>query len=563
MSARRGVAGCAMSARLASSPLAALAIFAALAASLAASAQVPSKALHELGFFVHQDLVDTNGLPYYQAAIDRALDDARLMLQGDNGPADAPCCAEITAAASVAAFGSNGDGFDTLNFDTQAGALAAIASGQPAVFIVDTISLCGGGAGAVGCATTPSCASATALVSAIATGAFDLDILAQTIAHERGHNACLVHVGGSSCRLMQASAGGACLTTTECATLRSRASSTGETCACHASTTTAAADATACSDSLATGICAGGVCGDVGSSASVGLVAAADPSGSLFGAAVGSAVTNDLVRADGLAASWSTPAVFGAGNIRPTGLEYAPERGVLYAVWPSSLTNAELLEIDPASGAVLRTTVLTGRAGLISLAWDPGGAGTADDMLFAVERLANGEEWLRTIDPDTGSVTNNATSCLLVTNSDQTDNGFFQGLAYDAVNDQLLGAGIGGLIEVTPQTGGICPILVIDHPAPGTTFSRDAASLAWSSASGLFYMVGNQTASRTLLDVIEGGAAPVPIGASIGIDELTAGGLAAMPVPEPGPATLGVVALAATVALRRRRSGLPLPLPPQ
>lgn len=529
-----------------------LGLLAPLVAARDARAQVPSKALHELAFYVHQELVDANGLPFYQAAIDRALEDARLLLQSENGPADAPCCTEITATIAATPFGTTGDGLDTLDFDAKAGMLATIAGGQPAVFVVDSISKCGGGAGAIGCATTPSCAAATALVSAVASAAIDFDVLAQTIAHERGHNACLVHVAGSSCRLMQASAGGACLTTSECASYRAGATGVGETCACHASTTASLADGEACSDSLATGLCAGGLCGEVGSGASTRLVAAADASDSLFGAAVASAVANDLVAADGLAANWSTAAVFGAGNVRPTGLEYAPERGVLYAVWPASTSNAELLEVDPATGAVLSTTVLTGRAGLISLAWNPGGPGASDDVLLGVERLVGGVERLVSIDPDTGAVTD---ECTLVTNSDQTDNGFFQGLAYDAQHGQLLGAGIGGLIEVTPQSGGFCPISVLPHPSASNTWARDAASLAWSSASGLFYMVGNQTASRTLLDVVAGGASPAPIGAAIGLDEMTTSGLAALPVPEPRAAASGLAVLAALRALAAIRAG--------
>ena len=120
--------------------------------------------------------------------------DARLILQGTQGPADAPCCTELVPATALTLFGSPGDGLDMIDFDADLPALRAIAGGAPAVFLVTALTTCGGvmAPTAVGCAETPSCASPPGTVSVVTLGALSLDLLGAAITHERGHNS----VGG-------------------------------------------------------------------------------------------------------------------------------------------------------------------------------------------------------------------------------------------------------------------------------------------------------------------------------------------------------------------------------
>lgn len=519
---------------------------AALAAALGAgvsSAQAPSVALHELDFYVHVDTLGSDLLADYQAAIDDALIDAQLILQGEQGPADFPCCTELTQPVVVSLFGSSGDGRDVIDFGADLPALRVEAGGRDAVFVVDALSFCGGvpAASAIGCAETGG------TIQVVTLGALERDLLAATIAHERGHNAGLDHTTPNECDIMQPMAGGSCLPAADCVDYRLVATRNEGTCPCFADASSKLADGAACADGPLVGICSGGVCGDSNGEASAVLVGAVDPLGGI--------VFAELATGSGLTGDWQLEATLGSGAI-VNGLAYAADRGVLYGVQMAG-PDGELLEIDPASGSVTRTIALAGLPGLISLAYDPGGAGSADDRLLAVDRqpLLSGPlqiEELIEIDPDDGTV---SSLCRLVTNSHQTTLGFYPGLAYDAANDRLLGSGGGGLFEIDPAT---CLQTEIEHPgtAPKETVNlvRSPGALGYSAASERVFMFGSQSGSQTLFTVIDAGAAPTPmVSTTLGVDSMTPGGLAVLPIPEPPVGLLGLSALLALAGLRRAR----------
>jgi hypothetical protein len=525
--------------------LEAIALLTTTIVATAATAQSPSLTIHQLDFYVHVDTLasSTLDLAGFQAAIDDAMVDARLILQGEHGPVDAPCCTELRRPNAVATFGVSGDMLDVIDFTNDLAALQAAAGGREAVFIVDALSFCGGvpAAGAIGCAETPG------QIQVVTTGALERALLGTTVAHERGHNAGLDHITPNTCDMMQAIAGGSCLPVADCADYRGIGAATADTCACHADAVSKLADGSLCTDGGLSGVCSGGVCGESGGEASTRLVAAADPAGG--------ALFDSLVSGSGLTGDWQVETTIGSNDF-PTGLAYAPERSTLYGVRTASASDGELLEIDPTSGAVMRRTTLPGLPGLISLAWDPGAAGPADDRLLAVDRQPQvGDsqiEELIAIDPDDGAV---SPVCELVNNSQETSQGFFSGLAYDAANGTLLGNGQAGLFEISEGSPN-CGLAGIDHPGTSSAvnLARGPGALGYSDETGLVFLLGSQSGGQTLYTLVDAGAAPAPfVSTTYGVDTMTLGGLAAMPVPEPGAGPLGVATLATLVTLRRAR----------
>jgi MYXO-CTERM domain-containing protein len=88
----------------------------------------------------------------------------------------------------------------------------------------------------------------------------------------------------------------------------------------------------------------------------------------------------------------------------------------------------------------------------------------------------------------------------------------------------------------------------------GAGVPRRTSSLAYSEETGRLYLSGSQTGPRTLFDSID--ATTFESFPTIGIDDYTPGGLAAIPVPEPHPwllQTAGGLAVAGLARLRRLR----------
>ena len=531
-------------------PLAGL-VLAALLVAPGSAAQSPSLELHELDFYLHAGALDGQPLAFYQAALDDALEDARLILRGTQGPVDSPCCTQIVPRAALTLYGDPADGGDLVDFDADLATLRTIAGGTPAVFLVTGLTTCGGEPAptAVGCAETPSCSSAPGTVSVVTLEALALDLLGAAIAHERGHNACLSHTTVEPCDLMNPTLGGACLAASECTRYRDASTTASGTCSCQLEPASSQPDGTACDGGSFTGICSGAVCGPVGGEASAQLFAAIDPESSFDPAFTPQ--YDELIAGSGLTGGWAPRAAFPAG-VTPTGLAAAPDRGVLYGV-QSAGGDGELLELDPETGTVDRTTPLPGLGGLISLAYDPGGPGAADDRLIAVERRepttapAEQLEVLVSIDPDDGS---QETLCNLVSNSQDTRFGFFPGLAYDVSRNRLVGAGGGGVFEIDPTD---CSRSEIVQPGGtrGGDIVRIPAALGYSAEATRVFLIGNQSGPRTLFTVIDQSVEPAAVTTALGLEGFTPGALAA--VPEPGAGPLGAFALLALAALRRRR----------
>jgi DNA-binding beta-propeller fold protein YncE len=281
------------------------------------------------------------------------------------------------------------------------------------------------------------------------------------------------------------------------------------------------------------------LCGEVGSDASVQLMAAGGPE------AAEGAATDDALLISGLSGGWANLGPIGASTA-PTGLAYAPLRGVLYAVNPLA-GDDELITLDPATGIRTGTVgTLTGKEDVTALAFDPGETTQeSDDRLLALVRVAPFED-LFEIDPDDASVSDLDGLSIGVTSG-------FQGLAYDSVNDKLYTTGFGaGLYEIDFTCPAWCTTtLVPELSVLPASIPRPASSLAYSEETGRLYASGSQSGPRSLFDSIDAtGFERFP---TIGIDDYTPGGLAAIPVPEPHPLILQLVGGLAVAGLARRR----------
>ena len=536
-------------------PIAYILIVVGLLTPVAGAAQTPSRELHELRFLLHAAALEGKPLSFYQAALDDALEDARLILQGSQGPSDATCCTELVPAAALSLYGDPADGGELVDFDADLPDLRVLAGAAPTVFLVSGLTTCGGAPAplAIGCAETPSCAAPPGTVAVVTLEALALDLLGAAIAHERGHNSCLGHTTGDLCNLMNATLGGSCLSGAECGAFRAAATAQAGTCSCQVEASSPVLDGLTCEEASLSGVCSGGVCGAPTSEASARLVLSLDPASSFDPAFVPS--FDQFSAASGLTGGWEAPSPFPAG-VAPSGLAYAPGRDVLFGVQDGG-ADGTLLELDPQSGAVKRQTALLGLPGLISLAFDPGGAGGSDDRLLAVERRAptnvpiQQREVLVAIDPDDGA---HEALCTLVFNSQDTRFGFFSGLAYDAAAGRLVGAGGGGVFAIDPVDCSTTEIL-----APAGTNNGDIiripAALAYSAAADRVFLLGNQSGPRTLFTVLDHAVVPSAVTTALGLTALTPGSLAAVPVPEPHGVILGLAALCAVTTVRRARRG--------
>ena len=519
-------------------------------------AAAPTANLHEIKWFVHTDLVTgPMDIPFYEALLDAALEDAQVLaLEGDQGPADTVCCNKLlkeehSPGVTLTTFGTTGDGFDVMDALHPFPAYTAFGGSGSRGFIIDSITNCSGSS-AIGCASTPLCDSTPDddpdLVLVITMDASDSGVLGLTLAHERGHNACLNHVATNNCELMRAAVNGGCLSSSECDEIDDARQTTGGTCACHADVPLGdpSDDGTPCVDGAIVGQCSGGVCGETPGDASVQLVAAGGPGGST------GVTTDDPLLQHAVPGGWDDIGSFDGRTIR--GLAYDPDAEVLYGIEDVAAADDRVVIIDPATGATSGAMTVTGHPDLIGLAFDPGATtGTGDDRLLATSEDVSfsGFEDLIVIDPSTGGATTIGTIGTGV-------GGGFSGLAYDDANDVLYASAFaGGSLWIIQDTGcapGI-PVVCSATEVVAVDLPRIDPSLAFSRDSGNLYLVGGQSSGRTLYNSID--PSTFAVTNTVGIDAYTAGGLSAVPLPEPGAA----VSLAAGAALvgwlhRRRRA---------
>jgi hypothetical protein len=488
--------------------------------------------LHDLNWYVHVDLVTvTEDLSYWQNLIDESLESANALVEGGHGPVDTPCCSRLARAASVSTFGAPGDGFDVIDSAVEQNALNSFGGPGSNAYFVDSINYCGGPAEfSVGCAGQPSCSlngnDNPNLWMAVTVDSLDGGTLPQVIAHERGHNACLSHVSTHACQIMQGvltNPGlGGCLTASECSNFRDgrTTTSSGLECGCHATGGGVEPDGEACTD-VAFGLCSGGLCGDPAGDAAVKLIAAAHPG------SAGIPAPDDALVISALTGDWSD-----IGQITPTaddiqGLAYARDSATLYGVIPS-VADDSIVTLDPNTGDLIAVvgTIANGSAEMISMAYHPGATSSPSDDRLIMMEATNSTGAIVWVDPAAPFV-RYLYGFLSIGPAAE-----FKGLAYDSAQGKLFAStpiGPNGLYEIDLSS---CP----PSPCPATqVVGADElyvfdASLSFSPQTGMLYQMGTTfNSTRTFYNVIDPTNGTTV--ETLSLDELTPGGLAAVPEP--------------------------------
>lgn len=132
--------------------------------------------------------------------------------------------------------------------------------------------------------------------------------------------------------------------------------------------------------------------------------------------------------------------------------------------------------------------------------------------------------------------------------------GRFNGLAYDSANDRLYSSSgfSGGIFEISLNP--CCAAVLVNADGP----ARQESGLAYSAASNSLYVIGGQSGPRTLYNTLDAdafAAGTISSGYTRGLDGFTLGGLAAIPVPEPGFGIRALVAGLCLWSIRRLRRG--------
>jgi hypothetical protein len=513
-----------------------LALALLLAGTSTVTAQAaPTRSIHSLTWYVHEDLIDVGAgrdLAWFQALIEDRLAEGEILVEGYQGPMDTPCCVGLDSI-SVSTF--SGAGLDVIETQEE---IDAVLDGPAGSYLVQSVWFCNSfSTTIIGCART---GGDTFVVSL---DADDNHALPIAMAHERGHNAGLSHVSNDPCELMAGARGGGCIAVSECQAFIANADTTSGSCECLGDDVgdPTVADATACDGG--SGLCSGGICGE-----------ATGPVGTRLLTAAGSedrytAVTDDAMQQSPLAGGWTAIGPVGTG-VAPTGLAYDPSRDVVFAVAPQLVGNDRLLTLDPATGAMTGVVATLDHAGLTALAYDPTG-----DRLFAIYADAEifGNPWdcspepvcvssLLEIDPDLGTTTvHGELNALIVI-------GAVQGLAWDDTAGVLYGSTAAGLFSIGRNCGsGACP-----NTSQIDNRYRLPSALTYDVATDTLYRQGT-TSGRSEIDVIDAGTGGIEV--LIGIDGLTPGGMAVIPVPEPGARVMLGSGLLLLAVLGHRRAG--------
>jgi len=377
----------------------------------------------------------------------------------------------------------------------------------------------------------------------------DSGTLPAVVAHERGHNACLSHVSGAECQLMQGTVftpgNGGCLAASECTNfqLARTTTSSGLECSCFDNGGVALADGAICTEQT-NGLCSGGLCGVFSGDAGVRLIAAAAP-----GTASGGP-PDDSLTISTLSGDWSTLAQFSPAADDVRGMAYAHDSETLYGVVPT-VGDDEIVTIDPTTGTILAVvgTITNGALEIVSMAYDPGPTNLAGDDRLLVLQAGGVLGEIRWIDPALPSVTNLLGTLIF------GGTNLFTGLAYDSIHGKLFAAtpySSDGLYEIDLSTCPPSPCAA--GQVPGANLERNDASLSFSPITGMLYLVGTldyvvvQTTDYNVIDPLTGASVM-----TLNVDAFTPAALAAVPEPGFGLA-LGMGALGLASASRRRRS---------
>ncbi|MBK7952414.1 MAG: hypothetical protein IPK00_27585 [Deltaproteobacteria bacterium] len=491
---------------------------------------------HQIKWFVHAGLLTpSNDLAYYENLLDDALEDTQTIIEGVQGPADIACCQKLdkrphSSGVSLQIFGNPGDGLDVINVGSDWAYLFGIGGSGSRGFIVDSIAEYF----PLGLYTQGVCDSTydddPNAFMVVTLDSYEAGLLPLSIAHARGHNACLQHVSTPGCSIMHPStAAGGCMTASECASFGAARQSRFGTCECQAGTFpgTPVADGTMCSSTGQVGWCSGGECGANGDDATVQLVSAGGP-----GAPSGQ-IADDALVVSALTGGWVDVGDLG---VTIKGLAYDSSSSVLYGI-ADSTGDDRIVTIDLRTWSISTNRRITGRANVTGLTFDPGPTASATDNRLLALLNHSGHQDLIKIDPTTW---NSTVAGYLADNIGQ-----FSDLAYDSTGDTLFVSG-SYLVEIDELS-----CRSHNSPCVATTVLTNAdlsiitSKLAYSSETNALYLAGDGNYflnPRTVYRTIDATSREIKF--SISVDSYTAGGLAALPVPEPwsGPGVL-VVAL--------------------
>jgi len=536
----------------------------ALGGAAGRAGSAPEQRVHGLQFRVHVDLLDAGAgqdLAYWDALLDASAAFGSDQLEGSQGPVDTPCCVALQAT-SVTPFGSSGDGFDVIEsaaeFDLLLSTFGEGSPQAPLAYVVLSLGVCDEAVsmGILGCALTPG--------DAFVVDVDDLGGLGYTIAHERGHNAGLLHpdervppeFDANLCRLMSASSGAGCLEAPECDAFRDAPGvSAGGACMClgEAVGDSPLPDGMTCALGPESGVCSGGLCGSADGLAALSLSiggGAEDPQ---------SAPPDDLVAMSPLSGGWSEQAPIGQ-NVGA--LVFDPGPATLIAIL-SPTVGDDLLARVADDGAITPIGSL-GRRDVVGLAWGPGAGFLYAAHVFEAEPGFFATDLLQ-VDPKDASVQRLGTLDVLIggTTGAGTPFGGVQSLAYDADSDTLWGSTILGLAEIDPRCnlpGKRCSTTL---PEDGTV-ERDFVGhfgLDFDAERGL--LIGLRDASARLdgnnyllgflgeLEMLDPASGET---VAVLYQAFTGRSLALRPVqlPEPGTLLMGAAAAGALLALRSR-----------
>lgn len=540
--------------------IASVASVAALVAGVlfsSAAQAAPEVDLHDLTWAVHVDLINPGAgedLAYWQGVLDEALASANNLLEGGQGPFDAPCCTRLEASVALTTFGVSGDGLDVVDSLSDQNWFDANSGGGSNAFLVDSMTFCGGSSpSAIGCAERPGCDgngnNNPNLWMIVTVESFDDGTLPAVIAHERGHNSCLQHIAQAECQIMQAtvfSPGlGGCMSASECSNFQAARTTTssGLECGCQTDAGAFEPDGTMCTE-VAMGMCSGGLCGASDGDAAVNLMAAGE-SGT-----AGGIFADEAIAISALSGNWETLGqIFSAPSsmLQVRGMAYARDSGTLYGVVPGSADD-RLITIDPATGQEIDEVGLLANetSEIISMAYDPGATNAASDDRLLVLEVTGAVGRVREID----LASPNASTLLGAIVWQPA--GEFTGLAYDSNQGKLYATspfGPDGLYEIDLST---CPPSPCESDqVPGAGLFRNQGSLSYSPDSGMLYMVGTAFGGqRTFYNIID----PVA-GTSVetvSLDVFSPSALAAVPEPT-WIMSLGVGAMGLGFAARSRK----------
>ena len=488
-----------------SRPMRRLALLLVILLIPAAAKATPTEALHRVSFRIHVDVAASMDL----ALLQERLEDARTELQGFHGSPDIPCCTRIEEM-SFTTFGVSGDELDIVESQADFSALRALGDG---VYIVQSLHWCGEVGSFLGCANRPGD------FVVITLDAEDLHLFGQVLAHERGHNAGLIHVSEPPCNLMSPASGGGCIDTSQCNAFVAKADSVGGSCACLADQLLdpPQPNGISCSDVFGTGLCSGGMCGDMISLAGVRLLASGGSEDPDTGA------PDDLIEMSAVSGGWGE---LGAIGSEVNGLAFAVGWNILFGVASQIAGNDRLIQVDPETGASTQIGTLD-RTGVVGLAWDP----AAQALLGAEVRPYSGiwdETIILRINPIDASVSE-------VGAVDSLFAGGVEGLAYDPVIQTLYGSTTSGLkwIDIS-SCRPFCIATDVEDPIVSqnrTFFGK--TGIALDPGTGLLFGVSPEHRSvSSKLDVIN----PITLERyGAGIAGFTPGALALTAMPRRSP----------------------------